>query len=106
MDASIDVPGFVLPKDAVQCPITSPFSRYGFGTTIIDACCKCGDQSKCTLVGDIKDRSGINYFNFAGVNAMQTKDGTVDIGKSNYDGDHKIKTWLVKVIVSCVVKLW
>ena len=86
MEASIDVPGLVLPKDAVQCPITSPFSRYGFETYSIDACCKCGDQSKCTLIGDIKDGSGINYYNVGGVNAMQAKDGTVDKCKSNYEG--------------------
>ena len=75
-------PAVGLQPGAVQCPVTHPFSRYGTGTQTVDACCKCGDQSKCTLVGEI-DIKGINSYNEGGVNAMRADDDVVDKSKSN-----------------------
>ena len=70
------------PQDAVQCPITHPFSKYGDGTNTVSACCKCGDQVRgCKAVGDITDRTGINYYNYGGVKAMIQKDDVVDKSK-------------------------
>ena len=83
-----------LPTNAVQCPITYPFPRYRVATTV-EACCKCGDQSKCILVTDITDRTGINSYNIGGVNAMLAADGAVDECKSKYVKDHKINILLV-----------
>ena len=83
-----------LPTNAVQCPITYPFPRYRTAITV-EACCKCGDQSKCILVTDITDRTGINSYNIGGVNAMLAADGAVDECKSKYVKDHKINILLV-----------
>ena len=71
----------VLPAGGVQCPVRHPFSRLGENGAV-DACCKCGDQSKCTPVGDI-GITGINHYNIGGVNAMQADDDVVDKSKSN-----------------------
>ena len=67
-----------IPPNAVQCPIQHPYSKYADGTQTIESCCKCESLTKCTLIKDIENGEGINYYNLGGVNAMRADNNTID----------------------------
>ena len=64
--------------NAIQCPVTRPFSKYGANNNV-DSCCKCQDQTQC-----VDAATGTNYYNIDGVKAMMADNDVVDKSKFFY----------------------